>query len=203
MSTDSHDQTKLCKTSARSEEESAFDGKRIKKERSDICVENGDAAPIIAATSTSSATAVATAAAAAAAATVATAAAATTVLEKRQPPAGKFASNGFHGEGDQLQDLVVTKFATLVNHSASSKQDKIRIMIEDGIRLISILSFKETRHRFPFLLGLQFTMRLIYCLCDIVLEFIFVYNNSTNENDNWYSSCEITSMNLKGQRTSI
>ncbi|KYN11961.1 PREDICTED: uncharacterized protein LOC108767802 isoform X1 [Trachymyrmex cornetzi] len=118
MSTDSHDETKSCKTSARSEEENAFDVKRIKKERSDICVENGDTASITAATSTSSVT-------------VATAA--TTVLEKRQPPAGRFASNGFHGDGDQLQDLVATKFATLANHGASSKQDKIRIMIEDGI----------------------------------------------------------------------
>ncbi|KYQ47601.1 DNA-binding protein RFX7 [Trachymyrmex zeteki] len=118
MSTDSHDETKSCKTSARSEEENAFDVKRIKKERSDVCVENGDTANITAATSTSSVT-------------VATAA--TTVLEKRQPPAGRFASNGFHGDGDQLQDLVATKFATLANHGASSKQDKIRIMIEDGI----------------------------------------------------------------------
>ncbi|XP_018055802.1 PREDICTED: uncharacterized protein LOC108692161 isoform X1 [Atta colombica] len=118
MSTDSHDETKSCKTSARSEEENAFDVKRIKKERNDICVENGDTASITATTSTSSVT-------------VATAA--TTVLEKRQPPAGRFASNGFHGDGDQLQDLVATKFATLANHGASSKQDKIRIMIEDGI----------------------------------------------------------------------
>lgn len=128
MSTDSHDQTKPCKTPARSEEESAFDGKRIKKERSDVCVENGDAATITAATSTSTSSAAVTVTAAAAAAT--------TVLEKRQPPAGRFASNGFHGDGDQLQDLVATKFATLASHGASSKQDKIRIMIEDGIRLI-------------------------------------------------------------------
>jgi len=120
MSTDSHDETKSCKTSARSEEENAFDVKRIKKERSDICVENGDTASITATTSTSSVT-------------IATAA--TTVLEKRQPPAGRFASNGFHGDGNQLQDLVATKFSTLANHGASSKQDKIRIMIEDGIRL--------------------------------------------------------------------
>lgn len=130
MSTDSHDQTKPCKTPARSEEESAFDGKRIKKERSDICMENGDV--VTATTSTSSAAATVTAAAAAVAAA---ATAAATVLEKRQTPAGKFASNGFHGDGDQLQDLVANKFATLVNHGASSKQDKIRIMIEDGIRL--------------------------------------------------------------------
>lgn len=127
MSTDSHDQTKSCKTPARSEDESASNGKRIKKERSDICVENGDV--VIATTSTSSAAATAAAAAAA------VAAAAVTVLEKRQTPAGKFASNGFHGDGDQLQDLVANKFATLANHGASSKQDKIRIMIEDGIRL--------------------------------------------------------------------
>lgn len=131
MSTDSHDQTKPCKTPAKSEEESAFDGKRIKKERSDTCVENGDAASIAVATSTSSATV--TAAVAAAANTITTNITATTVLEKRQPPAGRFASNGFHGDGDQLQDLVATKFATLANHGVSSKQDKIRIMIEDGI----------------------------------------------------------------------
>ncbi|RLU23742.1 hypothetical protein DMN91_003948 [Ooceraea biroi] len=117
MSTDSHDQTKPCKTLARSEEESAFDGKRIKKERSDICVENGDAA--VASTASSSAATVATSV--------------TTVVEKRQLPAGRFASNGFHGDGDLLQDLVTTKVTTLANHGASSKQDKIRIMIEDGI----------------------------------------------------------------------
>lgn len=124
MSTDSHDQTKPCKTSARSEEESTFDGKRIKKERSDICVENGDTT-IAAAASTSSATTAATA----------TATTAPAVVEKRHPPAGRFTSNGFHGDSDLLQDLIATKFATLANHGASSKQDKIRIMIEDGIRL--------------------------------------------------------------------
>lgn len=143
MSTDSHDQTKPCKTPARSEEESAFDGKRIKKERSDVCVENGDAATITAATSTSSAAVTVTAAAATA----------NTVLEKRQPPAGRFASNGFHGDGDQLQDLVATKFATLASHGASSKQDKIRIMIEDGIRLIPFSSFEEIRHRLLSVVG--------------------------------------------------
>ncbi|KMQ89371.1 dna-binding protein rfx7 [Lasius niger] len=110
MSTDSHDQTKTpCKVSGRSEvEENMFDGKRIKKEHGDICAENGDAAV-----------------------TAATAA----VVEKGQLPAGRFTSNGFHGDGDLLQDLIATKFTTLANHSASSKQDKIRIMIEDGIRL--------------------------------------------------------------------
>ncbi|KAL0118135.1 hypothetical protein PUN28_009066 [Cardiocondyla obscurior] len=137
MSTDSHDQTKLCKTPARSEEESAFDGKRIKKERGDVCVENGDAAAKIAATSTSSAvTAVAVAVAANTAATAATGTATTittAVLEKRQPPAGRFASNGFHRDGEQLQDLVATKFATLASHGASSKADKTLVMIEDVI----------------------------------------------------------------------
>lgn len=123
MSTDSHDQTKPCKTPARSEEESAFDGKRIKKERSDICVENGDATVAAAASTFATTTAAATATAAPA------------VVEKRHPPAGRFASNGFHGDSDLLQDLVATKFASLANHGASSKQDKIRIMIEDGIRL--------------------------------------------------------------------
>ncbi|XP_077262842.1 uncharacterized protein LOC143897803 [Temnothorax americanus] len=129
MSTDGHDRTKSCKTSARSDEESAFDGKRIKKERGDVCVENGDAADAVTAgtSATSSAAAAGTAVAAAAAAT------ATTVLEKRHSSAGRFASNGFHGDGDQLRDLVATKFATLANHGASSKQDKIRIVIEDGV----------------------------------------------------------------------
>lgn len=131
MSTDSHDQTKSCKTPVRSEEESAFDGKRIKKEYNDTCVENGD---------TASATASSTA-----------------VIEKRQQcslpspppppppppamvPAGRFVSNGFHEDNGPLQDIVATKFATLANHS-TSKQDKIRIMIEDGIRL-SRFSFR-------------------------------------------------------------
>lgn len=118
MSTDSHDQTKPCKTPARSDEESAFDGKRIKKERSDVCVENGDAvsAPVAA------------------------------VLEKR-PPAGRFASNGFHGDADQLQDLVAAKFANLANHG--TKQDKIRIVIEDGIRLRRFFTFVQVQ-RVPF-----------------------------------------------------
>lgn len=133
MSTDSHDKTKSCKTPVRSEEESAFDGKRIKKEYNDICVENGD---------TASATA---------SATIATVVAATAVVEKQQRsllpspppppppppstvPAGRFVSNGFHEDNGPLQDIVATKFATLANHS-TSKQDKIRIMIEDGIRL--------------------------------------------------------------------
>lgn len=127
MSTDSHDQTKPCKTPARIEEESAFDGKRIKKERSD-CAENGDAAVAVAVSSIA-----AVASTASSAATVATAV--TTVVEKRQLPAGRFASNGFHGDSDLLQDLVAAKVTTLANHGASSKQDKIRIMIEDGIRL--------------------------------------------------------------------
>lgn len=171
MSTDSHDQTKPCKTPARSEEESAFDGKRIKKERGDVCVENGDAATIIAATSTSASSGSAvtvTVAAAAAAAATAIAATAATVLEKRQPPAGRFASNGFHGDGDQLQDLVATKFAALANHGAASKQDKIRIMIEDGIRLIRFLSFNDTRHRslltMDFRLGIIIHDESIHCL---------------------------------------
>lgn len=113
MSTDNHDQTKFCKTPARSEEENTFDGKCIKKERSDTCVENGNTVITTTTTTTSSAT----------------------ILEKRQPLAGRFASNGFHGDSNQLYDLVTTKFTTLANHSASCKQDKIRIMIEDGIRL--------------------------------------------------------------------
>ncbi|XP_011634538.1 uncharacterized protein LOC105425456 [Pogonomyrmex barbatus] len=155
MSTDSHDQTKSCRTFAKSEEESAFDGKRIKKERNDICVENGDVAAVTATVITSTPSTAATVIASVAAvstpaatittttitttatittnAITATSTTATTVLEKRQPSAGRFASNGFHGDGDQLQDLIATKFATLNNHGASSKQDKIRIMIEDSI----------------------------------------------------------------------
>ncbi|XP_036143690.1 uncharacterized protein LOC105840758 [Monomorium pharaonis] len=121
MSTDNHDQTKLCKiSSARSEEENVFDDKRIKKEHSDTCVENGNVATITSAT-TSSATVTATA----------TVAATATILEKRHP-ASRYISNGFHGDSEQL-DLVTTKFTTFANHSISSKQDKIRIMIEDGI----------------------------------------------------------------------
>ncbi|GAB1868674.1 Regulatory factor X domain-containing protein 2 [Camponotus japonicus] len=123
MSTDSHDRTKTsCKVPARSDEENTFDGKRIKKEHGDICAENSDATSVSCSatviTTTTSSTTVATAAA----------------VEKGQLPAGRsFATNGFHGDGDLLQDLVASKFATLANHSASSKQDKIRIMIEDGI----------------------------------------------------------------------
>ncbi|XP_029162092.1 uncharacterized protein LOC114933656 [Nylanderia fulva] len=60
-------------------------------------------------------------------------AAITAAAEKEQLPAGRFASNGFHGDGDLLQDLIAAKFTTLANHGASTKQDKIRIMIEDGI----------------------------------------------------------------------
>ncbi|XP_050461395.1 DNA-binding protein RFX7 isoform X3 [Cataglyphis hispanica] len=128
MSTDSHDRTKTsCKTPGRCDEENTFDGKRIKKERGDICAENGDAA--VAATSIAcSATPVTTAT------TTTTTTNTANTVDKGQLPAGRaFTTNGFHGDGDPLQDLVATKFATLVNHSTSSKQDKIRIMIEDGI----------------------------------------------------------------------
>lgn len=131
MSTDSHDQTKPCKTAARSEEESAFDGKRIKKERGDICAENGDAATAAVAVSTSTASS----ATSAAITTTTTSSAAANVVDRRHPPAGRFASNGFHGDGNLLQDLFANQFGTLANHSASSKQEKIRIMIEDSIRL--------------------------------------------------------------------
>lgn len=136
--TDSHDRTKTsCKTPGRCDEENTFDGKRIKKERGDICAENGDA--VVAATSIS-ATPVTTATATTATTTINTA----NTVDKGQLPAGRsFTTNGFHGDGDPLQDLVATKFATLVNHSASSKQDKIRIMIEDGIRLKVNFYFKQ------------------------------------------------------------
>lgn len=133
MSTDSHDRTKTsCKVPTRSDEENTFDGKRIKKEHGDICAENSDATSVSCSatviTTTTSSTTVATAAA----------------VEKGQLPAGRsFATNGFHGDGDLLQDLVASKFATLANHSASSKQDKIRIMIEDGIRLKVNFHFKQ------------------------------------------------------------
>lgn len=138
MSTDSHDKTKSCKTPVRSEEENAFDGKRIKKEYNDICVENGD---------TASATA---------SATVATVIAATAVGEKQQQPllpsppplllppppppppstvpAGRSVSNGFHRNNSRLQEVLSTKFAMLTNYS-TPKQDKFRAMIEEGIRL--------------------------------------------------------------------
>ncbi|KAL6424249.1 hypothetical protein ACFW04_009823 [Cataglyphis niger] len=134
MSTDSHDRTKTsCKTPGRCDEENTFDGKRIKKERGDICAENGDAA--VAATSIAcSATPVTTATTTTTNTNTNTNTNTANTVDKGQLPAGRsFTTNGFHGDGDPLQDLVATKFATLVNHSASSKQDKIRIMIEDGI----------------------------------------------------------------------
>lgn len=127
MSTANHDQTKSCKTPARSEEEDAFDGKRIKKERNDVCVENGVTAVVVS-----------DSVAAAAAATAADDSAMAIVEKRRESPtvpAGRIASNGFHGNSDPLQELIVTKFAMMANRSVSSKQDKIRIMIEDGIRL--------------------------------------------------------------------
>lgn len=126
MSTDSHDRTKTsCKVPARCDEENTFDGKRIKKELGDICAENSDATSV-------------------SATVITTTTSSTIAVEKGQQPAGRsFATNGFHGDGDLLQDLVANKFATLANHSASSKQDKIRIMIEDGIRLKVNFHFKQ------------------------------------------------------------
>lgn len=131
MSTDSHDRTKTpCKVPARSDEENTFDGKRIKKERGDICAESSDATSVSCSATVVNTTTSSTTIAAAA--------------EKGQLPAGRsFATNGFHGDGDPLQDLVASKFATLANHSASSKQDKIRVMIEDGIRLKVNFHFKQ------------------------------------------------------------
>lgn len=140
--TDSHNQTKSCKTSARTSEEFTFDGRLIKKEQIDTCIENGDAGGGAAATTTTTGITSNNATTATITTTFTTTTATTTttvvVVDKRQlppVPAGRFTSNGFHRDGDLQQDVIVAKFAALASHNSSSpKQDKIRIMIEDAIR---------------------------------------------------------------------
>lgn len=119
MSTDNHDQTKPCvsKPSARIElnaDESAFDGRRIKKERTDVSLENGDGSIISTGINDTN----------------------KQVQSSQRPAAGRF-SNGFHDD-DLLQDIIAAKFTALANHSTTTKYDKIRLMIEDSIRLIQL-----------------------------------------------------------------
>lgn len=165
MSTDSHDQAKPCKTPARSEEESAFDGKRIKKERSDNCVENGDAAVAAASTAAVASTATSSSSSSSSSSSASSAAAVTNIVEKRQLPAGRFASNGFHGDGDLLQDLVAAKVTTLANYGTSSKQDKIRIMIEDSIRLSPLCILLENLFFFFLFFFSFFSVIELIVLC--------------------------------------
>lgn len=113
--TDNHDQTKPCvsKPPARIElnaNESAFDGRRIKKERTDVSLENGDG--INAGINDTN----------------------KQLQSSHRPAAGRF-SNGFHDD-DLLQDIIAAKFTALANHGTTTKFDKIRLMIEDSIRLI-------------------------------------------------------------------
>ncbi|XP_061937563.1 DNA-binding protein RFX7 [Apis cerana] len=113
MSTDNHDQTKPCvsKPSARIElnaDESAFDGRRIKKERTDVSLENGDGSISTGINDTNK-----------------------QIQSSQRPAAGRF-SNGFHDD-DLLQDIIAAKFTALANHSTTTKYDKIRLMIEDSI----------------------------------------------------------------------
>lgn len=127
MSTDNHDQTKPCvsKPAARNEfnaDESAFDGRRIKKERTDVSHENGDGS-INAGINDNNKQA----------------------QPSQRPAAGRF-SNGFH-DGDLLQDIIAARFTTLANHGTTAKHDKIRLMIEDSIRLSQLLLFLSP---FPF-----------------------------------------------------
>ncbi|KOX80749.1 DNA-binding protein RFX7 [Melipona quadrifasciata] len=113
MSTDNHDQTKPCvsKPPARIElnaDESAFDGRRIKKERTDVSLENGDG--INAGINNTNKQ---------------------QLQSSHRPAAGRF-SNGFHDD-DLLQDIIAAKFTALANHGTTTKYDKIRLMIEDSI----------------------------------------------------------------------
>lgn len=120
MSTDNHDQTKPCvsKPPARIElnaDESAFDGRRIKKERTDVSLENGDGSINAGINDTNK-----------------------QLQSSQRPAAGRF-SNGFHDD-DLLQDIIAAKFTALANHGTTTKYDKIRLMIEDSIRLIQLFS---------------------------------------------------------------
>ncbi|XP_053997704.1 uncharacterized protein LOC128886655 isoform X1 [Hylaeus anthracinus] len=113
MSTDNHDQTKPClsKPPARIElnaDESVFDGRRIKKERTDVSIENGDGTINAGVNDNNK-----------------------QVQPSQRPAAGRF-SNGFH-DGDLLQDIIAAKFTALANHGTAAKHDKIRLMIEDTI----------------------------------------------------------------------
>ncbi|XP_029053747.2 uncharacterized protein LOC114881209 isoform X2 [Osmia bicornis bicornis] len=112
MNTDNHDRTKPCvsKSPARIElnvDESAFDGKRIKKERTDVSPENGEGSNNAGINDNNK------------------------QLQSNQRLAtGKF-SNGFHDD-DLLQDIIAAKFTALTNHG-TTKCDKIRLLIEDSI----------------------------------------------------------------------
>ncbi|XP_078036241.1 uncharacterized protein LOC144469644 isoform X1 [Augochlora pura] len=113
MSTDNHDQTEPCvsKPSARIEfnaDEKAFDGRRIKKERSDVSVENGDGSVNVCVGDNNK-----------------------QPQPSQRPAAGRL-SNGFH-DGDPLQDIIAAKFTALANHDTTAKHEKIRFMLEDSI----------------------------------------------------------------------
>ncbi|CAK9814071.1 DNA-binding protein RFX7 [Anthophora plagiata] len=113
MSTDNHDQTKPCvsKPPARIElnaDESAFDGRRIKKERTDVSLENDDGSINAGINDNNK-----------------------QLQPSQRPAAGRF-SNGFHDD-DLLQDIIAAKFTALTNHGTTTKYDKIRLMIEDSI----------------------------------------------------------------------
>ncbi|XP_076168065.1 uncharacterized protein LOC143147077 isoform X1 [Ptiloglossa arizonensis] len=111
MSTDNHDQTKPCVSKPRIElnaDESAFDGRRIKKERTDVSLENGDGSINAGINDNNK-----------------------QMQPSQRPAAGRF-SNGFH-DGDLLQDIIAAKFTALANHGTAAKHDKIRLMIEDSI----------------------------------------------------------------------
>ncbi|KAG7209771.1 hypothetical protein KM043_011392 [Ampulex compressa] len=115
MSTDNRDQSRHCvsKPPTRNEhgaDESAFDGRRIKKERSDVCLENGAAGDVNAGVNDNKQGQQAV----------------------QRPAAGAGYSNGFH-DADLLQDIIAAKSTALATHGNASKHDKIRLMIEDSI----------------------------------------------------------------------
>lgn len=154
MSTDNHDQTKPCvsKPSARIElnaDESAFDGRRIKKERTDVSLENGDGSISTSINDTNK-----------------------QIQSSQRPAAGRF-SNGFHDD-DLLQDIIAAKFTALANHSTTTKYDKIRLMIEDSIRLIQLFFL----FLFPFFI-FPFSHSFLF-LCFFILSFTFLLMNFKN-----------------------
>ncbi|KAK9305907.1 hypothetical protein QLX08_003266 [Tetragonisca angustula] len=121
MSTDNHDQTKPCvsKPPARIElnaDESAFDGRRIKKERTDVSLENGDG--INAGINDTN----------------------KQLQSSHRPAAGRF-SNGFHDD-DLLQDIIAAKFTALANHGTTTNEES-KARIQEVFSQIEQLKIEE------------------------------------------------------------
>ncbi|XP_066592993.1 uncharacterized protein [Prorops nasuta] len=94
-------------------DESTFDGRKIKREENDICLENGKEP-----TNTGNQT-----------------------KQMQRPPSGRL-TNGFH-DADLVQDILTAKFTSLTHHASAPKHDKFKQLIEDSISEESRLCVHE------------------------------------------------------------